>query len=78
MRTTEPDCLVVRKLYVAPAHQGGGIGAWALRAAVAEASAAGLPVRLTVLRTNPARRFYEREGFRLAGETAERWTMVRP
>jgi len=74
----EPDHLRVQKLYVAPVHQNRGIGAWALGAAVAEAEAAGLPVMLTVLTTNPARRFYEREGFRLAEETPERFTMVRP
>ena len=73
----EADQLRVEKLYVAPGWQGRGIGAWALRQAIAEALALRLPVRLTVLTTNPARRFYEREGFVLEGETPERWTMVR-
>lgn len=73
-----PDCLVVQKLYVVPGQQGRGIGAWALRVALDEAKAAALPVRLTVLKTNPARKFYEREGFRLEGETTERWAMVTP
>jgi GNAT superfamily N-acetyltransferase len=77
---TRPEArhLHVQKLYVSPDFQNRGLGAWALGAAIAEADAAGLPVMLTVLTTNPARRFYEREGFRLAGETAERFTMVRP
>jgi GNAT superfamily N-acetyltransferase len=72
-----PDALVVRTLYVAPERQNRGVGAWALRTAIAEARRAGLPVRLTVLTTNPARRFYEREGFVLEGATPERWTLVR-
>ncbi|MDN2579383.1 GNAT family N-acetyltransferase [Aquibium sp. ELW1220] len=74
----EAGHLRVQKLYVSPDCQNRGLGAWALGVAIAEAEAAGLPVMLTVLTTNPARRFYEREGFRLAGETPERLTMVRP
>lgn len=74
----EAGHLRVQKLYVAPNHQSRGIGAWALGVAVAEAETAGLLVLLTMLTNNPARRFYEREGFRLAGETPERFTMLRP
>lgn len=73
----DPGCLVLRTLYLAPDRQNRGVGAWALRTVLAEAREAGLPVRLTVLTTNPARRFYEREGFVLESETPERWTLVR-
>jgi RimJ/RimL family protein N-acetyltransferase len=45
------------------AHRGGGHGGGIVRALLAEAAAAGKPVRLHVERLNPARRFYERLGF---------------
>jgi GNAT superfamily N-acetyltransferase len=73
-----PDHLKVRKLYIHPDHRNHGFGAEALRMRVDEAAARGLPTRLTVLTTNPARRFYEREGFRVASETPERRLMVKP
>lgn len=72
-----PDHLLVRKLYVAPTHQGQGIGAVVLRSKTEAAAALGLPTRLTVLTTNPADRFYSREGFVLESETAERRTFVK-
>ena len=73
----EADHLRVETFYVAPRRQRQGIGAWALGRVIAEAGDHGLPVRLTVLTTNPARRLYEREGFVLESETPERWTLVR-
>ncbi|WP_126697852.1 hypothetical protein [Aquibium carbonis] len=51
----EKDRQRVRTLNVAQPVQKRDIGAWALGAAIAEAQAAGL----TVLITNPTRRFYE-------------------
>ena len=47
-----------------PDHRGRGIGARLLRDVLHEATAAGLPVRLSVERSNPARSLYERLGFR--------------
>jgi ribosomal protein S18 acetylase RimI-like enzyme len=47
-----------------PAHRGSGVGTALLRTVLAEADAAGLPVRLHVEPWNPARRLYERFGFR--------------
>lgn len=46
-----------------PEHRGGGIGTAILRSLLAEAAAAGKPVRIHVERQNPARRLYERLGF---------------
>ena len=63
----QPGCGEVLALYVLPAHQGAGVG----RALLAHSLAAlgGLsPVLLWVSRDNlPARRFYERQGFRADG-----------
>jgi ribosomal protein S18 acetylase RimI-like enzyme len=75
--TWYPEHLFIEKLYIDPAFQNRGLGALALRAKVAEAAARGLPTRLSVLTTNPANRFYEREGFTVETETPERRRMVR-
>jgi len=53
-----------------PENRGGGIGAHLLRDLMAEAAAAGLPLRLSVLRTNRAQRLYERLGFVATGGDA--------
>jgi GNAT superfamily N-acetyltransferase len=46
-----------------PEHRGAGIGTAILQDLLAEAAAAGKPVRIHVERLNPARRLYERLGF---------------
>ena len=46
-----------------PEHRGAGIGGAIVRGLLAEAAAAGKPVRIHVERLNPARRLYERLGF---------------
>lgn len=50
-----------------PEARGRGIGTALLHALQAEAGVAGLPVRLSVYEANPARRLYERLGFRVTG-----------
>ena len=71
------DDIPVGRLYVArwkdeirivdiallPAYRGTGIGTTILRDLLAEADAAGKPVRIHVERDNPARRLYQRLGF---------------
>lgn len=67
------DHLRLRKLYLAPSHQGGGLGRRLLATVRAEAHAAGLPLRLSVLRPNTrALAFYLREGLRILETTPER------
>lgn len=61
------------KLYVMPAWQNRGIGTEVLRALQDESG--GRPIRLSVLVVNPARRFYERNGFVLMRSTPERHFM---
>lgn len=74
--TLRADHLWVNKLYVAPAYQKRGYGAFALRQVLGEAAAIGPPLRLSVLTTNPAVAFYRREGLVIYEETAERRFMT--
>ena len=63
----QPGCGEIIAIYVLPAHQGAGIGR-ALLALSLEALDTLRPVLLWVARDNaPARRFYERCGFRADG-----------
>lgn len=66
------------KLYIDPEFQNRGTGAQVLRKVVEEARKAGLPTKLSVLTTNPARKFYEREGFVVEAETPERPRKTEP
>lgn len=51
-----------------PEYRGRGIGSDLMAAVFAEAAGKGLPVRIHVERQSPARRLYERLGFRLAAD----------
>ncbi len=73
-----PDHMFVEKLYINPENQGRGIGGYALKAKVDLAAERGLPTKLSVLVTNPADRFYRREGFVLESETAVRRRFIKP
>jgi ribosomal protein S18 acetylase RimI-like enzyme len=58
-----PSEIRVVDLALLPAYRGRGLGGRLLRALLAEATAAGLPVRIHVERANPALRLYARLGF---------------
>ena len=61
---------------LAPEAQRRGLGAEIVRSVLEEAAQRGVPVRLQVLRQNPARRLYERLGFHVVEETATHVEMV--
>lgn len=63
----EPDHVFLDELVIVPEAQRRGIGTALVRDVLADAAARGLPVRLSVLANNPARRLYERLGFRVTG-----------
>lgn len=72
----QPDHLWLVKLYLRAPYRGRGFGSQLLRDVLAAARAQGKPVRLRVLRVNTgARRLYERHGFRVVDESAERLFM---
>ncbi|WP_035793328.1 GNAT family N-acetyltransferase [Kitasatospora mediocidica] len=68
----------VEHFYLAPAHQNRGLGAAALRTLLDRADRLGLTVRLNVLQGSPARRLYERHGFRVERQDPVDVFMVRP
>jgi GNAT superfamily N-acetyltransferase len=65
------EAMAIDNFYLFPERQGRGLGSAILDALLAEADAAGLPVRLGVLRERGANRFYMRRGFEVIGE--EEW-----
>lgn len=69
------DHWFIDKLYVLPAYQNQGIGSYLLKRLIDDANSAAMPLRLTVLEINPARRFYERHGFVLTHTISPRHHM---
>ncbi|KQQ20947.1 acetyltransferase [Rathayibacter sp. Leaf299] len=67
----EDDAVWIEHFYLATSAQGRGTGSAVLRHVMAEEARARLPFRIDVLKLSPARRLYERHGFRW--ERAEEW-----
>ena len=67
-----PTHIQLSQLFILPAHQRQGIGTSIVRGLITEGRETKKPLRLRVLSVNPARRLYEREGFRVASTTPER------
>jgi ribosomal protein S18 acetylase RimI-like enzyme len=63
------------QIQLAPSLQGQGIGAALIRQLIAEARVAGASLRLNVLHANPARRLYERLGFRITSQGEHDYVM---
>ena len=72
----QPDHIWIDQLYISPKFQRKGIGSSALRMILSEAATIGVPVRLSVLATNPALDFYLRHGLHIYDETPERRFMT--
>ena len=66
---SHPDALELVRIYLLPEAQGLGIGTYLVQRLCDRATAAGVPVRLRVLRANPAQRLYRRLGFSVVAET---------
>jgi ribosomal protein S18 acetylase RimI-like enzyme len=63
-----PSEIRIVDIALSPSYRGRGLGTRLLRALIAEADDAGRKLSIHVERNNPARRLYERLGFRPAGE----------
>jgi GNAT superfamily N-acetyltransferase len=70
-----PGHVVLDQLSVATPYQRQGIGTQIVRGLMSEARDANKPLRLRVLRVNPAKRLYERLGFVVTETTNERYYM---
>jgi ribosomal protein S18 acetylase RimI-like enzyme len=68
MVTRNPPVAVLVDIALLPEHRGKGIGGELVRDLIQQCNQAKLPLRLQVLRTNPAQRLYERLGFIRTGE----------
>lgn len=71
------DEIFLAAIEIAPARQNRGIASRLIHELLREADQSHLPVKLQVLKVNPARRLYERLGFVDAGETATHYLMRR-
>jgi ribosomal protein S18 acetylase RimI-like enzyme len=63
------DEISIVDIALLPEHRNAGIGTALLRGLLAEAAAAGKPIRIYVERYNPALALYQRLGFTRAGDT---------
>ena len=71
-----PDEWHVHQIQVMPSYQGRGIGKAVLTAVLKEAQHVGVPVTLSVLHGNPARRLYEELGFQFVAEWSKSTKLV--
>lgn len=71
----EPDVWRLVQIQFRPEHQGRGLGALLIRQLLQEATRARVPVTLSVLKVNPAKRLYDRLGFRVTGESPGSYQM---
>jgi GNAT superfamily N-acetyltransferase len=69
--------IILQQFFVDPDRQQTGIGTEVLRGLLAGWTLTRKPVALTVLKNNPARRFYERLGFSVVGEAGVKFEMRR-
>jgi ribosomal protein S18 acetylase RimI-like enzyme len=69
------DHLQLEQIFLLPGCQGNGIGTELVREILLRAKQLQVPVRLRVLRVNPAKRLYERMGFFVTAEEPQRFYM---
>jgi len=65
------ECIDLKQIFIRPMYQRQGLGAELLHQLIDEARIKGVPLRLRVLRVNPAQRLYKRLGFTVVRETPE-------
>jgi ribosomal protein S18 acetylase RimI-like enzyme len=71
----QKECVFLDYIAIMPAHQRIGLGTHLVRTVLKRASDRGVPVRLKVLRVNPAKSLYERLGFETIGADQYRFYM---
>ena len=73
----EDDALLLAQLFIDRPFQRRGIGPQAIHRLIAEGNRANQPLRLNVVKINPAVRLYERLGFRVVREDERKFYMNR-
>ena len=68
--------LILRQIHLVEQARNRGLGSTLLRQLARAAKERGLPVRLYVVRTNPARLLYRRFGFKVVGNDGTRLRMI--
>jgi len=70
MQKTEirPDCLYLSDIQIRPEYQKKGIGGSLVKKLISQAAELRLPLKLRVLKGNPAIQFYQRFGFAIVQE----------
>ncbi|HTW64020.1 MAG TPA: GNAT family N-acetyltransferase [Bryobacteraceae bacterium] len=71
------DEIFLAAIEIVPAEQNQGIASQLINEILDEADRSQLPVNLQVLKVNPARRLYERLGFRCTGDSPTHYLMRR-
>lgn len=72
---TQPTELWLHSMLLLPAFQRKGIGRMLLSGSLGKARALNVPLRLAVMRANPARAFYEAYGLSVYDEATEYFLM---
>jgi len=72
------DFIFLKNIQIHPSHQRQGFGGKIVQTLIDEANERGVPIRLQVLKVNPARKFYELFGFFEIGDTETHVRMERP
>ena len=71
------DHIRLYRIWLLPEYQNQGLGSQVLESLINRADELGLPLKLTVLRSNPAKQLYERLGFSVKKETDSHYEMRR-
>lgn len=74
---TEADALFLKQLFVDAPLRRQGIGTEITRRLITEAASAGRAVTLGVVKSNPAKRLYDRLGFRVTHDDGRKFYMRR-
>jgi ribosomal protein S18 acetylase RimI-like enzyme len=69
------ECVFLDYIAMVPEQQRRGLGSAVVLEIMRDATSRELPVRLNVLKVNPAKGLYERLGFRVSGDDDVRWFM---
>ena len=72
-----PTELWLHEIYLLPNYRNQGIGTAVIQEMCARADRKNIPLKLQVLKTNPAQHLYERLGFKVVDETDPYFHMIR-